>query len=342
MTATETTPPVLALICPCYNEEQIIDDSVESLRIFFGSLIKREIIDPASKIILVDDCSRDDSWPLILKRTESSSEFIKLRLIANVGHQNALMAGMEEAAKFCDCAVTLDFDLQDDVNVIEAMIAKFVEGCHLVLGVRKKRKTDSFFKKFSAGVYYRLLNLLGLPFVPHHADFRLLSKKVLEVLRLYPEKNLYLRGLIQMIGTRYETVHYDRRERIKGTSKYTFPKMLDLAWDGVTSFTAKPLKLIRLAGVFGVAVSFFLAFYALGGYFLGHNLEGWTSLFFLNVFFFGLQMIAIGMMGEYVAKIYSEVKNRPRYVVDRKVVFEGKEVRPEEEKKPEPQGFRSV
>ncbi len=306
----------LYIVIPCYNEEEVLPKTIAEMSKVIENLIAQNKIDPKSKMLLVDDGSRDRTWELISMAQKGNPYIAGLKLSKNVGHQNALLAGIDTANTVCDVTVSIDADLQDDVSAIEAMIDKYLEGAEVVLGVRSERKTDSFFKRFTAQGFYKVMNLLGTKTVYNHADFRLMGKKAMNALSEYRERNLFLRGIITQIGYKTETVYYARREREAGESKYPLKKMLAFAWNGITSFSTKPITLILGVGIFTMFLSVLAFIYMLVSYFFGSVVSGWASILLSVWFLGGLQMFAIGLIGQYIGKTYIESKERPHYHVD--------------------------
>ena len=306
----------LAIVVPCYNEEEVIEISSKALREVLDGLIEKKKVSKDSYILFVDDGSKDKTWKLIEQEFRAHSTVKGLKLAGNVGHQFALTAGLLTAKDYSDVTVSIDADLQDDVNVIEEMVDRFHEGFDIVYGVRNSRKTDTFFKRTTAQGFYKLMAAMGVKTVYNHADFRLMSKRAVEQLSKYHETNLFLRGLVPLIGYQTTTVGYDRKERVAGESKYPLKKMLALAFNGISSFSVKPIDLISGLGGGIVLISIIAAIYALVSYFTGHVEAGWTSLILSIWFLGGIQLISIGMIGKYIGKIYLEVKNRPRYNIE--------------------------
>lgn len=307
---------IVYLVIPCYNEEAVLTETTKRLTEKLNSMISSGLADKGSRILYVDDGSRDKTWELISAFHESNPFVDGLKLAHNRGHQNALLAGLMTAKENCDCAISLDADLQDDTDVIDQFVQKFSEGCDVVYGVRNKRDTDSFFKRTTAVGFYKFMKILGVDVVFNHADYRLMSKRALEGLSEYTEVNLFLRGMIPLIGYRSDYVYYDRHERFAGESKYPLKKMISFALDGITSFSVKPLKLISNLGIIISILSVFGLLYALISHFFGHTVAGWTAIVASIWLLGGLQMLCIGVVGGYVGKIYSEVKRRPRYLVE--------------------------
>ncbi|MDQ1144545.1 glycosyltransferase involved in cell wall biosynthesis [Bacillus sp. SORGH_AS 510] len=308
--------PVLTIVVPCYNEEEVLPDTMDQLQWLLHDLINESLVSRKSRILFVDDGSKDRTWEMIYKEG-LRSEFVRgLKLSRNVGHQNALLAGLFAANELSDCVVSIDADLQDDIQVIRDFIKKFQEGFEIVYGVRKGRDSDTFFKRSTAQGFYKVMKKMGVDLVYNHADFRLMSKRAIKELERFKEVNMFLRGIVPLLGFQSEIVYYDRLERQAGETKYPLKKMLSFAFDGITSFSISPIRFVLLTGF----ISFFLSL-LFGGYFLtlkflGHTTMGWTSLITSIWLIGGLQLIAIGLIGEYVGKIYKETKQRPKYIVD--------------------------
>ncbi len=307
--------PVIAIVVPCYNEQQALPLCIGQLKQTLNDLIVSGHISPRSFILCCDDGSTDDTWETIKTYHASDSSIKGLSLTANRGHQNVLYAGLMYVAGRCDAAISIDADLQDDPRAIGTMVEKFKAGADIVYGVRKDRKSDSWFKRFSAKRYYALRRHLGLDSIPDHADCRLMSRRAIEYLCEYGEHNLFLRGIVAQLGLSADTVVYDRRPRLAGKSKYTIGRMLGLSIDGITSFSSRPLRLILLTGVMLLLLDIAMSIYVFISYF-GHDvIPGWTSIM-LSVWFLGsIMLIGLGVLGEYIGKIYVEVKQRPRYQI---------------------------
>ena len=306
----------LAIVVPCYNEEEMLPLTTKELTGVLSDLITKQKIAPDSYILYVDDGSKDSTWELIRKFHEEEKKVFGLKLAGNVGHQNALTAGMLNAMEHADIMISLDADLQDDTAVMEEMVDKFHEGKDIVYGVRNDRKKDSFFKRTTAQMFYKVMAAFGVKTVYNHADYRLMSKRALQEFSKYQEINLYLRGVMPLIGYETDCVYYERKERVAGESKYPLKKMLALAWNGITSFSVKPIDFITALGGFLIFLCVIAAVYALVSYCNGHTVPGWTSLILSIWFLGGMQLVAIGMIGQYIGKIYIEVKHRPRYNVE--------------------------
>lgn len=308
----------LAIVVPCYNEEETLEIASRTLREVLEDLIGKGKISEDSFVLFVNDGSRDRTWELIEEEHgKYPSRVLGVKLAGNVGHQLALTAGLLTAMDLCDVTVSIDADLQDDVAVIEEMIDKYHGGCDIVYGVRKKRNTDTFFKRTTAQCFYRLMKMMGIRTVYNHADFRLMSQRAVREFSRYRESNLYLRGVMPLLGYQSDCVYYDRKERVAGESKYPFNKMVALAFDGISSFSIKPISLILGMGVIIISISFLAGIYALVSYFSGHVVPGWTSLILSIWFLGGIQLLAIGLVGQYIGKIYIEVKGRPRYNIEK-------------------------
>ena len=313
----------LAIVVPCYNEEEVLKIASKALRDVLADLIQKGKIDEESFILFVNDGSKDKTWELIEEEHAAFPTQVRgVKLAGNVGHQFALTAGLLTAKDMSDVTVSIDADLQDDVAVIEEMVDKFHDGCDIVYGVRKERKTDTFFKRTTAQGFYKLMDAMGVKTVYNHADFRLMSKRAVEEFSKYKETNLFLRGMMPLIGYQTDCVYYDRKERVAGESKYPLKKMLALAFNGISSFSVKPITLILGVGVFILFMSVCAAIYALVSYFTGSVEPGWTSLIISVWFLGGLQLLAIGMVGQYIGKIYMEVKQRPRYNIEKVLTTE--------------------
>lgn len=322
----------LFIVVPCYNEEEVLHETNRRLTALLESLEKEGSI-RAGSILYVDDGSHDRTWKLVEEFAASGSPVKGLKLAHNVGHQQALWAGLEYAAMHADAVVSIDADLQDNVESIHEMVDYFNKGIDIVYGVRRERRTDSFFKKTTAQLFYRLISNLGGEIVYNHADFRLMSRRAVEALMSYPERNLFLRGMVCSMGYPSAVVYYDREKRFAGESKYPFSKMLSFAVDGITSFSVRPLQYIVLLGLLFILISIVAIIYGFLSYLEGDTMPGWTSLLVSIWFIGGMVTTAIGIIGEYVGKIYKEVKRRPRYFVE-KVAGIGKAGEGEPSEKP--------
>lgn len=313
---------VLYLVIPCYNEEAVLPITAAAVREKMEALIAAGTIGADSRVLFVDDGSKDGTWAGLEQLTGETPLFAALKLAHNVGHQNALLAGLMEAKEHCDAAVSMDADLQDDINAIDGFLAKYAEGCDVVYGVRNKRDTDTRFKRFTALAFYRLMGAMGVESVYNHADYRLMSRRALEALSEYREVNLFLRGIVPLIGYRSDYVYYDRRERAAGESKYPLKKMLNFAAEGITSFSVKPLRIISAFGILIACLSVFGLLYSLISKLTGSAVSGWTAIVASIWLLGGIQLLCIGVCGEYIGKIYSEVKARPRYHEERLILAE--------------------
>ncbi|MEH7481455.1 glycosyltransferase family 2 protein [Neobacillus drentensis] len=309
--------PVLTIVVPCFNEEEVLYETFEQLSSVLDELIEESLISIESKILFVDDGSKDQTWELIEVESEKNPKIKGLKLARNVGHQNALLAGLETSSKQSDCVISIDADMQDDISAIHQFVEKFWEGYDIVYGVRDKRETDTYFKRTTALGFYRLMGKIGINLVPNHADFRLMSKRSLDELFKFKETNLFLRGLVPLVGYKSTKVFYDRKERFAGESKYPLKKMLAFAFDGMTSFSVAPIRFVTIIGFLAVLISAIAEGYAITQEILGHTESGWTSLIISIWFVGGLQLLGIGIIGEYIGKIYHEVKRRPRYAVEK-------------------------
>lgn len=308
---------ILYMVIPCYNEEEVLLETTRRLKEKFGTLIEKGIIDKKSKVMYVNDGSRDKTWELIENISKEDKMFTGLSLSRNRGHQNALVAGLMVARNYADVVISMDADLQDDINAIDEMMDNYLNrGCDVVYGVRSSRKTDTFFKRFTAQGFYKFMRLMGVDIVYNHADYRLTSKRVLNHFADYKEVNLFLRGIFPLIGFTSTSVYYERNERFAGESKYPLKKMLAFAWDGITSFSVKPLRFICSLGFVVLLVSIGLMVYSLIQKVLGNTVEGWAFLAISIWFIGGLQMISVGIIGEYIGKMYNETKARPRYIIE--------------------------
>jgi polyisoprenyl-phosphate glycosyltransferase len=308
--------PSIGLILPCYNEEGILLQTDEKIGQLVERLITGGIITRESLIAYVDDGSSDKTWELIQKVIGANENRIGIKFSRNFGHQSALLGGLVHVHQQVDCVITIDADLQDDITVIEEMIRQFTHGFEIVYGVRKKRETDSYFKRKTAKGFYGLMKMMGANIIEDHADFRLASRRVCENLFTFGEVNLFLRGIFPLIGFNSTVVYYDRLERTAGETKYPLRKMLAFALEGITSFSVKPLRFVSLLGIFIFIVSIFLGLYSLVSYFYLGTVPGWTSITLPIYFLGGIQILCIGIIGEYLGKVYQEVKARPRFIIE--------------------------
>ena len=311
-----TEDKILYMVVPCYNEEEVLHETAKRLKEKYISLISRGLIDQQSRIVFVNDGSKDKTWQIIRELHEKEPNFFSgINLSRNSGHQNAVLAGLMTVKDICDMAITMDADLQDDINAIDAMVEKYHEGNQVVYGVRSARRTDTFFKRFTAEGFYKFMKIMGADVVYNHADFRLMSRRVLQELSEYREVNLFLRGLVPLIGFQSCEIYYERAERFAGESKYPLKKMLSFAINGITSFSTKPLKLITAMGFIMSVISIIAMIWTVTVKFAGMSELGWSSTVCSIWFIGGLQLLALGIIGEYVGKIYAEVKQRPRYTI---------------------------
>ena len=308
--------PVLYIVIPCYNEEEALPITSEKLIALTDDMMKRNLIDAKSRITLVDDGSRDQTWQVISDLCKRDKRFEGVKLAHNAGHMNALWAGMTMAAKKCDCVITIDADLQDDVNAMYGFLEKYSEGADVVSGVRSSRKKDTFFKRTTAQGFYRLMNRMGVEMVYNHADYRLLSRRALEALLSFGEVNMFLRGMVPMLGFKTAIVEYERGERVAGESKYPLKKMIAFAMEGITSLSNKPIRLVTFAGLICGLLGVVMAIYVLVSLCRGHSVAGWASIMMSIWLLGGMQLVALGLIGEYVGKIYMETKRRPKFILE--------------------------
>lgn len=307
---------ILYIVVPCYNEEEVLKDSADKLKSVVMDMMTRQVISDKSRIIFVNDGSLDLTWKIISELHSENSIFGGINLTRNRGHQNALLAGLETVKNDADIVISMDADLQDDIEVLEEMVNKNLEGYDIVYGVRNNRKKDSFFKRHSAQAFYKMTKKMGGDVVYNHADFRLMSKRAIEGLMQFGEVNLFLRGLVPMVGYPSTTVEYERKERLAGESKYPFRKMLSFATEGITSLSVTPMKMITRLGFSVFFVSILMLVYILVSYFTGHVVAGWASILVSVWVIGGLLLFSVGIIGEYIGKVYLETKNRPRYIVE--------------------------
>ena len=306
---------ILYVVIPCYNEEEVLEETTKRLKEKLKKLIEKKIINKQSKVMYVNDGSKDKTWELIKKISKKEELFTGICLSRNKGHQNALVAGLLTAKNYADVIISMDADLQDDINAIDEMLEKYYEGNEIVYGVRSSRKKDTFFKKVTAEGFYKFMSMMGVDVVFNHADYRLTSKRVLDNFEDFKEVNLFLRGIFPLIGYKNSIVYYERNERFAGESKYPLKKMLNFAWDGITSFSVKPIRLVLSLGILIFSLSLLVILYCLIVKLIGQTVAGWTfitcSLWLLG----GIQMISLGVIGEYIGKIYNETKQRPRFII---------------------------
>ena len=307
---------ILYTVIPCYNEEAVINETASRLRSKYIDLIMSGIIDKGSRILFVNDGSKDNTWKMISELHDSDSLFTGISLSHNRGHQNALLAGLMTAMEFADAVISMDADLQDDIAAIDEMISKYNSGCDIVYGVRSSRKKDGFFKRTTAQGFYKLMSSMGAETVYNHADYRLMSKRALFALSEYKEVNLFLRGIVPMLGFKTGVVYFERAERFAGKSKYPLKKMISFAVDGITSFSIKPMRFITGLGVTIFMLSIVMFVYTLVRFFCGETVIGWSSLIISVWAIGGLILLSVGVVGEYIGKIYLETKSRPRYFIE--------------------------
>ena len=310
---------ILYLVIPCYNEEEVLPITKKELKEKMDNLIKENKISKDSKVMFVNDGSKDKTWELIEEYHKEDPLFVGVKLSRNKGHQNALLAGLMTAKKYADITISMDADLQDDINVIDKMIEENNKGSEIVYGVRSSRKKDSWFKRFTAESFYKLMRVMGVEVVFNHADCRLMSKRALDELERFDEVNLFLRGIVPLIGFQTSVATYERKERAAGESKYPLKKMLSFAWDGITSFSVKPLKMITTLGFIMLFISIIMIIYTIVVKILGNTVDGWAFIMLSIWFIGGVQLVSVGLIGEYVGKIYSETKHRPRYIIEREL-----------------------
>lgn len=309
---------ILYMVVPCYNEELVLDETSERLKAKYEQLISNNIISPKSRVVYVNDGSKDKTWGKIQEKHNENPMFSGINLSRNRGHQNALLAGLMTVRNLADCVISMDADLQDDINAIDEMLEKFEnENCDIVYGVRDNRDTDTVFKRRTAGAFYKLMQGLGSQSVPNHADFRLMSRRALDGLAQFPEQNLFLRGMVPLVGYKSDIVYYKRGERFAGESKYPLKKMISFALDGITSTSAAPMRLIFWIGLIWFLLAIVGAIYIIARHFInGSDVAGWASTMLAIVGFGGANLLALGVIGEYIGKIFLEVKQRPRYLIE--------------------------
>ncbi len=311
-----TRRSILYIVIPCYNEQSVLRETEKRLSAKIAQMTENGLISDKSRIVFVDDGSTDDTWGLIKEMYEKHNHVTGIRSSRNRGHQNTLLEGLMTVRDDCDITISMDADLQDDIEVLDDFVKQYYAGCEIVYGVRSDRKTDTWFKRTSAQMFYRLLRLLGVNVVYNHADYRLMSRRALEELSGFGEVNLFLRGMVPLIGLKTGVVRYERNRRFAGESKYPLKKMIAFALDGITSFSIRPIRIITWTGVllFGISVCLLVYFFA--GYLMGKTVRGWASLVISIWGISGLQLLALGVIGEYVGKMYMETKGRPRYIVE--------------------------
>ena len=307
--------PILYIVIPCYNEEQVLPQTAPMFLDKIAQLVTKGRISDDSRILFVNDGSKDDTWKIICDLSKQDKHYIGISQSRNRGHQNAVLAGLMEAKEHCDITISIDCDGQDDINAMDAMVDAYWDGCEIVYGVRSSRATDTFFKRFTAEGFYKLLNGLGAEVVYNHADYRLISKRALDEFAKFKEVNLYLRGMVPLVGFKSTSVYYERHERIAGESHYPLKKMLALAFDGITSLSVKPIRLITGAGLLICMLSFIGILWSVISALCGNTVTGWASTACIVCFVGGMQALFLGVIGEYIGKIYMEVKARPRYII---------------------------
>ena len=307
----------LYIVVPCYNEEEVLHETTKRLKEKLNKLIKNKKINKDSKVLYVNDGSKDKTWAIIEEINKNDKMFTGISLSRNRGHQNALVAGLLTAKEHADIIISMDADLQDDINAIDEMIEKNNNGCDIVYGVRNKREKDSWFKRTTAEGFYKFMKIMGVDVVFNHADYRLTSKRVLDNFADYHEVNLFLRGIFPLIGFKSDIVYYERNERFAGVSKYPLKKMLNFAWDGITSFSVKPIRMVLNIGIIMFVISIIMLIYALTVKILGNTVSGWTFIICSIWMIAGVQMLSLGIIGEYIGKIYSETKARPRFIIEK-------------------------
>ena len=313
----ENRQDILYMVIPCYNEQEVLPETSRQLKEILYDLMDRGKISRESRVLFVNDGSKDETWNIIEDLHAQDPLFLGLKLSRNKGHQNALLAGLMTAKEYADVTISMDADLQDDAHVIEKFMDKYYEGCDIVYGVRSSRKKDTFFKKFTAQSFYRLMMAMGVDIVYNHADCRLMSKRSLYDLEQFREVNLFLRGIVPLIGYQSAVVTYERNERFAGESKYPLKKMLAFAMDGITSFSIKPIRMITSMGVIIFAISILMLIYSVVQHFLGNTVSGWSSTMVSIWAIGGLQILSMGVIGEYVGKIYMEAKARPKFIIEK-------------------------
>lgn len=316
--------PTLYIVIPCYNEQAVLPITAPLFLNKITSLISKNKISQDRKVLFVNDGSKDDTWQIIKSLSNENIHYEGITLSRNRGHQNALLAGLMEAKDRCDITISIDCDGQDDINAMDEMVDNYINGAEIVYGVRSKRATDTFFKRFTAESFYKLIKWMGADIVYNHADYRLVSSKVLNEFANFKEVNIFLRGMFPLVGFKSTCVYYERNERIAGESHYPLKKMLALAFDGITSLSVKPIRLITGLGVCISVLSFLLIIYALVSFFSGNVVAGWSSSLIATCFIGGIQLISLGVIGEYVGKIYMETKQRPKYIISEKTFDEDK------------------
>lgn len=309
-------PVNLYVVIPCYNEEAVLPETAKRMLQLFKRMREQSLIDSLSRIVFVDDGSKDKTWELIRDLSYEYDEIYGIKLAANAGHQNALFAGLMTVKNSCECVVSIDADLQDDIEAIPEMVKKYSKGCDVVYGVRSSRETDTFFKRTTAQMFYKIMSGLGVKMVYNHADYRLMSERALNALSEFKEVNLFLRGIVPLVGYKSDTVYYNRAERFAGKSKYPLKRMISFALNAITSFSITPIRIISALGGIACIIAIIMAIYTLIQKFTGHTDSGWASIMMSLWFIGGVQLVSIGLIGEYIGKMYKEVKERPRYIIE--------------------------
>lgn len=315
--------PVLYIIVPCYNEESVLPITSQVFSKKINQLVQQRKVSDGSRVLFVNDGSRDNTWNIICDLAKKCPHFIGISQSRNRGHQNAVLAGLMEAKGKCDITISIDCDGQDDINAMDQMVDAYLDGCEVVYGVRDKRDTDTFFKRFTAERFYKLLNWMGAEVVYNHADYRLMSSRVINELENFKEVNIFLRGMVPLVGFKSTSVYYERHERIAGDSHYPLKKMVALAFDGITSLSIKPIRMIMGFGLVVSMLSFIGVIWAIIARFFGTAVEGWSSTICIVCFMGGIQLLCFGVLGEYIGKIYLEVKNRPRFIISERTEEDG-------------------
>ena len=317
--------PSLYIVIPCYNEEEVLLITSKLFLEKIHQLVSAGKITDDSRVLFVNDGSKDRTWEIIRQLAAEDKHYIGICQSRNRGHQNAVLAGLMEAKDRCDITISIDCDGQDDINAMDDMVEEYLNGCEVVYGVRSKRETDTFFKRFTAEGFYKLLNWMGAEVVYNHADYRLISSRVLQEFQNFKEVNIFLRGMVPLVGFKSTSVYYERAERIAGESHYPLKKMLALAFDGITSLSVKPIRMITSFGLLVAVLSFIGIIWAVVATFLGHTVAGWSSMICIVCFIGGIQMLCLGVIGEYIGKIYLETKHRPRYIISERTYDEKEE-----------------
>lgn len=317
MKRKQVSQDILYVVIPCYNEEEVLEETTRQLKEKINDLITAKKISDKSRVMYVNDGSKDKTWNIIEKIHRKEKLFTGISLSRNRGHQNALLAGLMTAKNYADVVISMDADLQDDINAMDEMLDKYYQGNDIVYGVRSSRKKDTWFKRTTAEGFYKFMNKMGVDVVYNHADYRLTSKRVLDYLENYKEVNLFLRGIFPLIGFSSDIVYYERNERFAGESKYPLKKMLSFAWDGITSFSIRPIKLVLNLGILIFVISILILIYCLIVKLFGYTVDGWTFIMCSIWIVAGLEMLSLGIIGEYIGKIYSETKARPRYIISK-------------------------